>query len=428
MLLGLVAPNEVNVKNEVIPAVSTCEMDPSFAAWLESVGIEYENYQQGDLSIFKQSEEDLLFDEIVSLKGLECFTSVKEFRIEGLPNVTEIDLSNIENIHTLIIMDLPNLEKLNVSGNKDIEELILWRLNKLEMLDLSSNTNLKQLDITEVFSLETVVQPNASSLEEVWVWGTKALKTINLDKQKHLSHLNLLLTDLEKVILTDLDVNHFDLSLDRVNGNVVDYSKFNRVSTIGMYVGDVQLAFIPDNFRSKINSFWDHSESLITGEVVESYTGKNTTTLTYLQTMNGYEIDIPTGMLIDRVLFSNPNFVKKDGKLVYQGNDFENDVKDVYYDYVVVDGTHDGENDSSLEEGYRDTEHRARKLRVYPTFVERTLDESGTPVVDNNKNTSSPNAATAPPTGDATNQTTFLLLGFGALLVMLKTRVNKYER
>ncbi len=503
MLLGLVAPNEVNVKNEVIPAVSTCEMDPSFAAWLGSVGIDYDNYQMDELYISKKNEEDLLFDKIDSLKGLECFTNVNFLRIHGLPSVKKIDIPYTNNFKTIIVLEsagleelsivdnekveylhisdshalrklrvvrtsrlntvhltennmlstielqdntalkeislnksesvstldlsnhsaledvrifeLQNLKGLNLSGNVNLNTLMLSDLNIFEELDLSSNSKLQTLYLERLNSLRKVIQPSATSLRDVFIWETDKLTTLNLDKQKQLEFLHLENTVLENVFLPDLTSDYFGLSLINNDMNIVDFAKFDLVDNFELTIGGLNIAFLPESVRSKIGNFSDVSEYINPYEE-ESKIGKNTTELTYLKTKDGYEIDLPSGILVDRMQMSNEEFVLKGDKLLYQGNDFDNAIKDLYYDYLVDDEFDEsGDFFEEIVNG-RKNRHRMQYLRVYPTFIDKAAVDNERPSV-----IVGPNGVSAPPTGDSTNQGILLLLGLTALVFIAKT-------
>ncbi|OCN04561.1 hypothetical protein A4S06_02805 [Erysipelotrichaceae bacterium MTC7] len=510
MALGMLSPQEVNLKNDEAKDAATCQIDQDFEAWLDTVGFTYEDTE---LTIGKGDGNDDLLDDITSLKGLECFSNLIELNVKDLPNLVEINLSTsvmidniylqeLENLESLTVTnqdelislnlsDLPALEKLNISQNKkfkmiDIQTMLnleilnlsnnpkleevyvqnakniqeisvegdvslmdfhLYNVEKLSKLDFQTNNHLDNIVLYDVMGLEEIIQPSQSAVVTLNIQNAPNLSKLDLSKQSKIDYLNLSMIDLVDLRLSKLEADILEVFFLNVKFSAFEFEKLSDVNNIVFVNGGTNISYVPENILEKLIYFIDE-ERLADFDFNYTTVEKNTTTLSYTKNDDDYVVDLPDGLNIERITLSNPDFVVKDGKLMYKGDDFETAVKDFYYDYYVFEGSTDSETDITDEMmGDRTAKHRSQYLRVYPTFVEKVEEEElpdkgeettdsgdtankgdatdmGTstdttvvaPVVDTS------NAATAPITGDTTNQGFYVLLGLLSLWGVLKTR------
>ncbi len=511
MLLGLVAPNEVNVKNEIIPVGSTCEMDPSFAAWYDAA---YPHVNKDDVTILMIGNTlgyDNEFNKIKSLKGLECFVNATIVAIEDLPNLESFTMPNDSNIKDIILKNLPKLNKvtlhnndmvktigligldalkelevinastlreisfidtphlktvqinnsksldklnlnqqpdleqinlietgmqrldlngfskletLNVTGSNQLERLTLMNLEQLKALDLSSSTQLEMVEMNNLPELETFVQPNTNCLDSLKLYRINKLTSMNLDKQSNMTLLYINESSLKRLDLPVFEATNMNVNFYNMSAEAIDFSKFKQVENFILNIGVTECKYIPESLRTAIDVFFDYGGVSFDGGINYIYP-KNTTLLTYVKKTQGYEIDMPIDMELERMTWANQDFVVKDGKLWYQGDDFENAIKDLYYDYKIIDELSEESQANDVWIGDRTLSHRTQYLRVYPTFAEKSVDEvvkdERPSVVGETNNVEQGKGVSAPPTGDATNQGILLLLGLTALVFIAKT-------
>src|SRR5690625_1858373 len=103
---------------------------------------------------------------IQDLTGLEAFINLTDLKIEKLPEVTDIDISALQ-----------NLERLKIHSTGIFE------------FDISANQTLKVIDLRYNFALD-IDLTNNETLEEVFLWDN-ALSEIDLSNNESLKKLYL---------------------------------------------------------------------------------------------------------------------------------------------------------------------------------------------------------------------------------------------
>jgi|GEM_PF-6000119 len=176
---------------------------------------------------------------IQDLTGLEAFINLTDLKIEKLPEVTDIDISALQNLErlkihstgifefdisanqTLKVIDLRYNFALDIdlTNNETLEEVFLWD-NALSEIDLSNNESLKKLYLGGNQLLEIDLTNNIN-LEEV-ILPRNGLSEIDLS-----NNLNLVSLEISENFLSSLDVSN-NTNLETL------FANRNEISTINL--------------------------------------------------------------------------------------------------------------------------------------------------------------------------------------------------
>lgn len=187
--------------------------DPEFEEYLVLIGIDSDGVINGQVLT---SDIDQLTSftlpgnpQITDLTGIEDFASLEYFEITSV-NITEINLSENQNLKTLLIADV-SLNNLDISNNVLLEQLLIslnisggFFTSLITDIDLSSNIQLGSVIITE--SLITHFDfTNNINLYELRLFHMHDLNYVYLNNSNNQNIVFLRLIDNENLLCVQVD-------------------------------------------------------------------------------------------------------------------------------------------------------------------------------------------------------------------------------
>lgn len=127
-----------------------------------------------------------LFNNVVSMEGIKSFTNLTNLRIDGLPLLQTLDLSNNAVLYNLGIDRCYALSSLNLQGCNQLHDLDVFS-TKIATLDLSGLTNLYDVNMLQC-QLQNLYLNNNTNLTSLQLISNK-LQTIPINQTPNLKYL-----------------------------------------------------------------------------------------------------------------------------------------------------------------------------------------------------------------------------------------------
>ena len=170
-----------------------------------------------------------LFNNLVSMEGIQSFTNLTSLDIDGLPLLQTLDLSNNTLLYNLEVSRCYVLSSLNLQGCSQLHDMDIF-YSKIASINLSGLTNLYQVNMSLC-----------------------QLENIYLNNNTNLNSLNLAVNNLQTIPINQTPNLKF-LTLTQNQINTLDFSGFPKLEALG--VGTNKFTTIDLSQNKNLTSFY----------------------------------------------------------------------------------------------------------------------------------------------------------------------------